>query len=140
MEIKWNKLYNLYLWIVSFVSIVAIWINLWIVLTSVWKYFLVSDEEYLQFSQSYRLDACKNPTYPAWTTQFDSSWKTIPTVTKTPTDAEITTCEAKVREEVKFSRSYDLKDTFITSSAWFLVFLLFFLFHYPKFLKLRKED
>jgi hypothetical protein len=36
---------------------------------------------------------------------------------KTPSDEEITKCEAKVRDEVKFSRAYDLKDMFITSSA-----------------------
>lgn len=138
MEVKVTKLYSFYLGIVSFVSIIAIWINLWIVLTSIWKYYIVTDEEYLQFNQSYRLQECKNPTY---TTAYDKSGNVLPqTNPKTPSEEEITKCEAKVREEVKFSRAYDLKDMFITSWAWFVVFVLFFLFHYPKFAKRRNED
>lgn len=138
MDIKRAKLYNLYLWIVSFVSIVAIGINLWIVLTSVWKYFLISDEEYLQFRESYKLDACKNPTFPA---EINKTWATTNTNNPvSPTKEEIAECEEKVRNDVKFSRKYDMKDMFITSSAWFIVFLFFFLFHYPKFLKTKIED
>jgi len=59
--------------------------------------------------------------------------------TKMPSEEEISKCEAKVREEVKFSRAYDLKDMFITSRAWFIVFLMLFLFHYPKFLKTKND-
>jgi len=136
MEIKGAKLYNLYLWIVSFVSIIAIWINLWIVITSIWKYFLISDEEYLQYRESYRLENCKTPTTSP---EYDKNW-IITKQAEKPTEQEIQKCEAKVREEVKFSRSYDLKDMFITSWAWFVVFLMFFLFHYPKFVKAKKED
>lgn len=138
MEMKWHKLYNLYLWIVSFVSIIAIWINLWIVLTSVWKYVLINDEEYLQFRESYRIENCKNPVYP--NSHVEKIWTKEDFTPKTPSEEEIQKCEAKVRIEVKYSRSYDLKDLFITSGAWFLVFLLFFLFHYPKFLKAKKDD
>nr|MDD3719987.1 hypothetical protein [Candidatus Gracilibacteria bacterium] len=136
MEIKGHKLYNLYLGIVSFVSIIAIGINLGVVLTSVGKYFLINDEEYLQYSQSYRLDNCRNPTTPA---TYDKTGNIVTGGTP-PTEEEIQKCEAKVRVEVKSSRSYDLKDLFITSGAWFVVFLIFFLFHYPKFLKAKVED
>lgn len=138
MEIKSTKLYNFYLGIVSFVSIVAIGINLWIVLTSVWKYVLISDEEYLQFRESYKLENCKNPTYP--TTEAEKTWVVENKNPISPTDEEIKKCEDKVRSEIKFSRGYDLKDMFISSAAWFTVFLFFFLFHYPKFLRIKKED
>lgn len=137
MEIKSTKLYNFYLGIVSFVSIVAIGINLWIVLTSVWKYVLISDEEYLQFRESYKLENCKNPTYPA---QVDKNIVDTNVKPVSPTEEEIKKCEDKVRSEIKFSRGYDLKDMFISSAAWFTVFLFFFLFHYPKFLRIKKED
>jgi hypothetical protein len=33
------------------------------------------------------------------------------------------------------ARNYDLKDMFISSWAWMVVFLIVFFFHYPKFLK-----
>lgn len=138
MEVKSNKLYPFYLGIVSFVSIIAIGINLGIVLTSIWKYYIVTDEEYLQFNQSYRLTECKNPSYYPI---YDNNWNVLPqTNPKTPSDEEIKECEAKVRDEVKLSRNYDLKDMFITSWAWFGVFVLFFLFHYPKFMKQKEED
>jgi hypothetical protein len=140
MELKWTKLYNLYLWIVSFVSIIAIGITLGVVLTSIWKYILISDEEYLQFRESYKLENCKNPTYPASEAQIDKAGTTIQTKAITPSAEDIQKCEKKVREDVKYSRGYDLKDMFITSSAWFVVFLIFFIFHYPKFLRIKKED
>ncbi len=138
MKIEWNRLYHIYLAVVSFVSIVAVAITLWVVLTSVWKYFIISDEEYLQYRESYKLENCKNPIY--W-----EKWVTSPvtvdgteTPARTPSEEEIAKCEEKVRKEVSFSRAYDLKDMFITSSAWFIVFLVLFIFHYPKFLKTRE--
>lgn len=135
MKVESSKLYSFYVWIVSFVSIIAIWITLWVVLTSIWKFYIVSDEEYLQFNQSYRLTECRNPTF---NTIDAKTWVTT-SGTKTPSEEEIKKCEIKVREEVKFSRAYDLKDMFITSRAWFLVFLMLFLFHYPKFLKTKHD-
>lgn len=138
MKIEKSKLYNLYLAVVSFVSIVAVAITLWVVLTSVGKYFIISDEEYLQFRESWKLENCKNSIY--W-----EKWNipTIPvdnvnSINRTSTDEEIAKCEEKVRKDVSFSRTYDLKDMFITSSAWFIVFLVLFIFHYPKFLKTRE--
>lgn len=138
MKIEWNRLYHIYLAVVSFVSIVAVAITLWVVLTSVWKYFIISDEEYLQYRESYKLENCKNPIY--W-----EKWVTSPVIVdgtetpaRTPSEEEIAKCEEKVRKEVSFSRAYDLKDMFITSSAWFVVFLVLFIFHYPKFLKTRE--
>lgn len=140
MKIQWSKLYHFYLAVISFVSIVAVAITLWVVLTSVWKYFIISDEEYLQYRESYKLENCKNPIY--W-----EKWVASPvtvdgteTSARTPSEEEITKCEEKVRKEVSFSRTYDLKDMFITSSAWFVVFLILFIFHYPKFLKTRNDE
>lgn len=139
MKVEWSKLYHLYLAVVSFVSIVAVAITLWVVLTSVGKYFIISDEEYLQYRESYKLENCKNPIYgEKWvtTTAVPVDWVT--TQARTPSDEEISKCEQKVRKEVSFSRAYDLKDMFITSWAWFIVFLILFVFHYPKFLKTRE--
>lgn len=138
MKIEGNKLYHIYLAVISFVSIVAVAITLWVVLTSVWKYFIISDEEYLQNRDSWRLENCKNPIYTDKITPVTTQWES--TQPRTPSDEEIQKCEEKVRMEVAFSRKYDLKDMFITSSAWFIVFLILFVFHYPKFLTARKES
>ena len=140
MKMESAKLYHLYLAVISFVSIVAVAITLWIVFTSVGKYYIISDEEYLQNRQSWKLENCKSPIY--W-----EKWATSPvtvdgseTSARTPSEEEIIKCEEKVRKEVSFSRTYNLKDMFITSSAWFLVFLALFISHYPKFLKTRNDD
>lgn len=139
MKIQWSKLYHFYLAVISFVSILAVAITLWVVLTSVWKYFIISDEEYLQYRESYKLTECKNPIYgEKWVASSTVSIDGTETPARTPTDEEVAKCEEKVRSEVSFSRAYDLKDMFITSSAWFIVFLVLFIFHYPKFLKTRE--
>lgn len=140
MKIWASKLYSFYLAVVSFVSIIAVAITLWVVLTSVWKYFMISDEEYLQYRESYKLESCKNPTYPATETIKGNLAPSTTTTPVSPTQEEITKCETKVRSEIHFSRAYDLKEMFITSFAWFIVFLILFVFHYPKFLKLKKEE
>ncbi len=136
-----SKLYSFYLAVVSFVSIVAVAITLWVVLTSVWKYYIISDEEYLQYRESYKLENCKNPIYwEKWVASSTVAVDGTQTPARTPSDEEIAKCEEKVRKEVAFSRAYDLKDMFITSSAWFVVFLILFIFHYPKFLKSKNDE
>ena len=135
MKIEWNRLYHIYLAVVSFVSIVAVAITLWVVLTSVWKYFIISDEEYLQNQQSWKLENCSNPTYAV--KEVENNWDE--NKNSKLTQEEISQCEDKVRTEVSFSRKYNLKDTFISSFSWLLVFIVLFWFHYPKFLKSREQ-
>jgi len=141
MKINWSKFYHIYLAIVSFVSILVVSINLWVILTNIGKYFIISDEEYLQHGEFYRLENCKNPIYEG---KINSSWVVAinwtGSWTRKPSDEEIARCEEKVRKEVSFSRKYDLKDRFITSWSWFVVFLILFLFHYPRFLKIKQDD
>lgn len=133
MKIPMSKLYSFYLAIVSFVALVAIAINLWIVLTSIGQYFLITDDEYLQNREYYKIEQCE-----FGTSKFDPATQTNVTQERTP--EEIEECKQKVKESVSASRSFNLKDMFISSWAWFIVFLAVFLFHYPKFLKTRKED
>lgn len=129
METKRFSLYTLYLGLVSFVSVIAIAITLWVVLNSLWNYILISDEEYIQNRESWRIEQCSQ-----WV--WDEKLKQ--NVTKTP--EEIKACEEKARESAVMSRAFNLKDMFISAWAWFIVFVLVFSFHYPKFLKVRKED
>jgi len=125
MSINTSKLYSFYLAIVSFVALVAIAINLWVVLTSVWQFFLITDDEYLQNREYYKIEQCEN----------DSKWINWSEKRIEKTPEEITECKEKVAESVSASRSYRLKDMFITSWAWFIVFLAVFFFHYPKFMR-----
>lgn len=130
MEVKRTSLYTVYLGLVSFVSVIAIAITLWVVLNSLWNYFLISDEEYIQNREYYRIEQCN-----IWV--WDEKLKQD-VIKKTP--EEVKKCEEKAKESAIVSRAYNLKDMFISASAWFIVFVLVFSFHYPKFLKARKED
>ena len=129
MKITASKLYAVYLALVSFVALVAIAINLWIVLTSVWQYLLITDDEYLQNREYYKIEQCEN----------NSTWdmKLQRDVNEEKTDEEIEECKIKVAESVSASRSYNMKDMFIGSWAWMIVFLIIFSFHYPKFMKIK---
>lgn len=128
MKVDSHKLYSLYLAVVSFVGIVAISINLWIVLTSVWKYFIISDQEYIQYSRSYDIKACEEPKLVTWAQDQRVE----------RTKVEIDKCKADATSSAIMARRYDLKDMFISSWAWMIVFLVVFLFHYPKFLKSKE--
>lgn len=128
------KLYNIYLAIVSFVAIVAISINFWIVLTSVGQYFLITDDEYLQNREYYKIEQCET-----WA-DLVSRWIIDSTNSIQRTPEEISKCIEKVKLSVSASRSYNLKEMFIGSWAWFIVFLAIFLFHYPKFIKEKNRN
>lgn len=137
MKIESWKLYHFYLALVSFISLIAVAITLWIVFTGIGKFYIISDEEYLQFRESWKLEGCKTATYPTTNAQPVDGKEVVPV---SPTEEEITKCEEKVRQEVSFSRKYDFKYTFITSTAWFIIFLILFIFHYPKFLKSKEQN
>ena len=122
------KLYNFYLSIVSFIAIIVLCINLWIVITSIGKFVLITDEEYLQNRENYRMNECER-----------GPWSEAKKTYADKTTEEIQECKDKVRENVSLSRKYNLKNDFIWSWAWFIVFLLLFGFHYPKFLKTRES-
>ncbi len=54
------------------------------------------------------------------------------------TQTEVEECKVVARESAIKARRYNLKDMFITSGAWLIVFAIVFSFHYPKFLRTRK--
>jgi len=77
----------------------------------------------------YKLEQCENMT------TYNNELKVENPVKRTP--EEIATCKENVKVSVIASRSYDLKNMFIGSGAWTIVFVFLFFFHYPKFLKLK---
>lgn len=130
MKVDNWKLYNFYLAVVSFVSVIAVAITVWIVLMALWKYLLISDDEYVENRQSWRTEQCDT------NMRWDQGLQKDVRVNKT--EEEIVECKEKAKLAAIKARSYDLKDMFISSFAWFIVFLILFWFHYPKFLAERK--
>ena len=127
-----NKLFNVYLGIVSIFSILAIAINLGVVLTMLGRFFIISDAEYIANRASYRLDNCEN------TVVTKVIWDN--NVKRERTAKEIKECKAEVREELTIERRFRLKENMITAWAWFIVFMFLFGFHYPKFKAYKEEE
>ncbi len=119
-------LFTIYLALVSLIAVVVMCINLGILITSVGKYVLITDEEYILSDRAYEIRQCSEP-----------RWNGTVSVEKAPD--EIIVCEEKAKKTAINGRSIDLKETFIESFAWFAVFGLLFWFHYPKFMATRKE-
>ena len=119
-------LYTLYLAGVSAIAVIVMSVNLGILITSVWKYIVITDSEYVLSDRAWEVRSCS-----------EDRWvKEVP-VEKTP--EEIIECEEKAKVTALAQRSINLKETFIESFAWVIVFGLLFWFHYPKFLATREK-
>lgn len=119
-------LFTVYLALVSFVAVVVMSINLGILITSLGKYVIISEQEYLLSNQAWEMRQCSEP-------RFKKDEK----IEKTA--EEIAACEEKAEVSVLAKRSIHLKEKFVESLAWVAVFGLLFWFHYPKFLATRRE-
>lgn len=119
-------LYTLYLAWVSAVAVIVMSVNLGVLITSVGKYILITDQEYILSGNAWQVQQCSEP-----------RWENNTSIEKTT--EEIATCEEKATISSLAQRSISLKETFIESLAWFAVFGLLFWFHYPKFLATREK-
>jgi len=120
-------LYILYLAWVSAIAVIVMSVNLGILITSVWKYVVITDQEYILSDRAWEIRSCSEP-----------KWINDESVEKTT--QEIEKCEAKAEITALAQRSINLKETFIESFAWFAVFGILFWFHYPKFLATREKN
>ena len=121
-------LFTVYLALVSLVAVIVMSVNLGILVTWLWKHFIISDEEYLLSNRVWEIEQCSEPRR-----LVDQE-----TVERTP--EEISECEERATNRALAQRSINLKEWVISSFAWFAIFGLLFLFHYPKFLKVREES
>lgn len=119
-------LFTVYLALVSLVAVIVMSVNLGIFITSIGKYILITDQEYILSDRAYEVRMCSEP-----------RWEESKQIERT--DEEIASCEEKATQTALAQRSISLKETFIESLAWFAVFGLLFWFHYPKFLRAREE-
>lgn len=123
---RFHWLYRVYFAGVSAVAIIVMSVNLGILITSIGKYLLITPQEYLLSDQAWEYKDCSSPKY-------------IENETVDKTEDEIVACQEKASKNVLANRSINLKETFIESFAWLVVFWILFAFHYPKFIALREE-
>jgi len=112
-----NRLFNIYLGVVSFFSIIAIAITLWVIITMFGRFFIISDDEYIASRYYYKLDNCE-----------DSDIK----------EEEVESCKIEARKKLITERRFRLKESAISAWGWLVVFLLLFGFHYPKFKRFKE--
>ncbi len=119
-------LYSIYITVICFVSIIVIAITLWITLSSIWSQIFISDDEYLHSDGAWEIRQCSEP---RWIEEKQES--------KTP--EEIATCKQEAETSALATRSVRFKETLIWAWSTLIVFMILFSFHYPKFLKNRRE-
>lgn len=131
-----KNLFKIYLSLVSLVAIIGITISFGSLSTMVFKFFIISDSEYLEHKNMYNNTElkCEDEIY------YDTNKKS--SVRKYQTEKEIQDCNKK-RSISKIQnindRYYLLKEGIITSIVWLFSFLILFLLHYIKFCKYKAE-
>lgn len=129
LEKKNFSLLNVYLTLVSFVSLIGLVVGFGAALQQVVSSKIITDEEWARNNQSWQLDQCSN-----------SDWKASPTkpneqVEVKKTDAQVAECKEKKVKEIAASRNYNIKDNAVTGIVWGTLFLIVFLAHYPRFVR-----
>ena len=120
-------LFTVYLALVSLVAVIVVSIHLGILITSLGKYIIITDEEYIVSNQSWQIRQCRE-------------MRNIEGKIEERTPEEISACEEDAIAEAVARRSINLKETFITSLAWSIVFWILFYLHYPQFLRVKEES
>lgn len=129
---------RLYFTIVSVVSVIGMVVAYAVGTYNVLRTVIVSDDERMAQRGRYEVDACK--TMPA---DVDPYAKPItePGAVATPkTPQEIAECEAKVTQRMIDQRSFEMKDTAVGGAVWGTFFLILFLTHFPRMMKLERQS
>lgn len=128
---------KLYYGLVSLISIIAIAISLWIIISDFWKIILISDEEYLA-THSYEINNCNYEVQRKYCnySDFNLQKKCLQDLKNDKNyQKDLINCKQSKKKEILFKRYYYLKLNLIWTLSTLVVFLILFLFHYPKFKK-----
>ncbi len=116
---------KLYYGLVSLISVIAIATSSWILLSSVLKMYLISDKEYIE-ANHWIIDSCK------YVGKSNSLWGQV-SVWNYSSKQE---CIKDKTKQILLERKYNFKMSIISSLSVLIVFLILFVFHYPRFKKL----
>ncbi len=120
---------KLYFGLVSFVSILILAFSLSSLISSILKYMLISDEEYIA-SKYYELNTCK------YEKQISIASSNQQTTQKSP--EEIAKCIAETRKKLLNQRKYQLKTNIIENLSYSFIFFVIFSIHFYHFRKLTE--
>lgn len=127
---NWSPL-KLYFLLTTLAGIIWTLVSLGILLYSVGKQILITNDEYIIADKYYEMDMCnQNVAKPTMAN---------PNALVTPTEAEKATCKAEKRDQLIKGRSVLFKEDMLSGGIWSILFLALLLIHYPKFMAVRKE-
>lgn len=133
---SWN-FSKFYFTVVSIASILGMVIAFGIALYSLAMWFIITDDEYIQWRSGYReVEQCSDPYYMPKgraiveqdLAEAEAGWQEV--ITKTP--EEIAECEAEARERAITQRNFQKKEAVTGWSIWGILFAILFFTHYPR--------
>jgi len=130
---------KLYFLLITLTGVVGSLITLGILIFSVAKNVIITDQEYIISERYYELDMCNNPVLKS---ARDSYAVAVPTQENyvQPTDAEIEKCKADKTEQLIQGRKASFKMDVLGGAIRAILFLALLLTHYPRFMASRKDD
>jgi len=128
----WTKAHTrsplkIYFLIMSLVGVIGTLITFGILIFSIGKQVIITDNEYIAGDRYYEIENCKYNDYDG------KEW------TKA-TPAEITKCEEDKKVMLVQSRKVIFKEDVLGWAIWGILFLALLLIHYPRFMKFTKKD
>lgn len=124
---------RIYFLLMTLVGVIWSLITMWILLYTVGKKVLITNNEYILAERSYEMDACAN-------NPIAKPTPTNPNNYVQPTQVQIDKCKADKKVELISSRKAIFKTDVLWASIWAILFLLLMGVHYPKFMRVNKKD
>lgn len=132
---KWGFSFSkFYFTVVSIVSVIGMAVAFGIAIYQQGMSLLITDAEYIVGHNEREMRSCEEPTRKQIGDGPDSTSKEI---TKSP--EEINTCKAETSARLITQRSYTTKESTIWGVTRGIIFLVLFLTHYPRMMKLDGE-
>jgi len=124
---------KIYFLLMTLVGVIGSLITMWILLYTVGKKVLITNDEYIVAERSYEMDACAtNPIAKPTPTNQNNYVQ--------PNQAQIDKCKADKKIELIASRKAIFKTDVLGAVIWAILFLILMGVHYPKFMKVNTKD
>lgn len=120
---------KVYFLIMSLVGVIGTLVTFGILIFSVGKQVIITDDEYIAGDRYYEIENCQ------YNNQYD-----IKEQASKPTQEEIVACEERKKITLIQSRKANFKQDVLSWSIWGILFLVLLLIHYPRFIKFTKKD
>lgn len=138
---------KLYFLLMTLTGVIGSLISLGILIFSVAKKVIITDQEYIISERYYELDSCNSPVLkpsyadkPIPNTSPSQVSVNYAEAYTTPTDAEKEKCKAEKTTQLIQSRQATFKMDVLNWAIRSILFLVLLMTHYFKFMRTRKED